>query len=88
MSPEAITKLLKAKLPDCEIYVEVNGSRCHITAIGEIFEGKRPVQRQQLVYRALSTQISEGRIHAVAMKTFTSEEWHDDKKVKCDSPLG
>ena len=71
-----------------EIYVEVNGSRCHITAIGEIFEGKRPVQRQQLVYRALRTQISEGHIHAVAMKTFTSEEWHDGKKDKCDSHLG
>ena len=80
MSPEAIKQLLKANLTDCEIFVEVRGTHYHITAIGQIFEGKRPVQRQQLLYRVLGTQISEGHIHAVAIKTFTSEEWRKGQK--------
>ena len=80
MSPEAIKQLLQANLPDCEFLIDVNGSHFHITAIGQIFEGKRPVERQQLVYRALKEQISDGHIHAVAMKTYTHEEWHELKK--------
>ena len=40
-----------------------------------IFEGKRTVQRQQVVYAALQEQIASGVIHAVNMKTFTNEEW-------------
>jgi len=43
--------------------------------VGEIFSGKRPVQRQQLVYGALTEQISSGAIHAVNMKLFTPSEW-------------
>ena len=80
MSPEAIKQLLQANLPDCEFFIDVNGSHFHITAIGQIFEGKKPVERQQLVYRALKEQISDGHIHAVAMKTYTHEEWQELKE--------
>ena len=37
--------------------------------------GKRPVQRQQLVYSALQEQIAAGDIHAVNMRTYTPQEW-------------
>ena len=49
----------------------------NIVAIGDLFEGKRPVQRQQQIYAALNEQISSGAIHAVNMKTFTHQEWND-----------
>ena len=42
-----------------------------------MFEGKRPVQRQQVIYGALNEQISSGVIHAVNMKTFTQAEWEN-----------
>jgi acid stress-induced BolA-like protein IbaG/YrbA len=43
--------------------------------VGDIFEGKRSVQRQQMVYAALQEHIASGVIHAVNMKTYSKDEW-------------
>ena len=75
MNAQDVKDLLEKQLLDCEIRVEVDGSHVNIIAVGNIFEGKRTVQRQQVVYAALKEQIASGVIHAVNMKTFTNEEW-------------
>lgn len=75
MNPEDIKSILKRELSDCEILVEIDGSHVNIVAVGDLFEGKRPVQRQQMVYKALNDQIASGAIHAVHMKVFTHSEW-------------
>ena len=75
MTPEAIAKLLYSHLPDCRFTVEIDGNHCLVTAIGETFVGKKAVQRQQLIYRALKDPITEGNIHAVHMKIYTPDEW-------------
>ena len=77
MNPEDVKTLLENALSECQIQVESDGSHFNIVAIGEMFEGKRPVQRQQVIYGALNTQISSGVIHAVNMKTFTQTEWEN-----------
>jgi len=41
-----------------------NGSHIAIEVISSMFEGKRPVQRQQLVYKALWEEL-QGPVHAV-----------------------
>ncbi|MDG1164512.1 MAG: BolA/IbaG family iron-sulfur metabolism protein [Porticoccaceae bacterium] len=75
MNPEDVKTLLENALSECQIQVERDGSQFNIVAIGDLFEGKRAVQRQQIVYAALNEQISSGAIHAVNMKTFTHREW-------------
>jgi len=75
MDIEEIKGLLQAALLDCDISIESEGSHLNITVVGDVFEGKRPVQRQQLVYGALSEQISSGAVHAVNMKLCTPAEW-------------
>lgn len=75
MDSETVKALLLAQLTDCQVDVEVNGSHFNVTAVGDIFEEKRPVQRQQLVYGALRDQIASGAIHAVNIKTYTPKEW-------------
>ncbi len=70
-----VKTILEASFPDCKIEVEVQGNHVNIVLVGEIFSGKRPVQRQQLVYGSLTEQISSGVIHAVNMKLFTPSEW-------------
>lgn len=75
MDAATVTALLEEHLEDCQIEVEGAGNRYDITVIGEIFEGKRPVQRQQLVYAALNEQIANGSIHAVNIRTFTPGQW-------------
>ena len=58
MNSDTVKDLLQEKLVDCQIEVEINGSHYNVTVVGDIFEGKRPVQRQQLVYSALQEQIA------------------------------
>ena len=77
MSPEEVQALLESALPRCEFQVATDGGHFNIVAISDMFEGKRPVQRQQVIYGALNEQISSGVIHAVNMKTFTQAEWEN-----------
>ncbi|KAL7472070.1 hypothetical protein ACHAXS_012399 [Conticribra weissflogii] len=45
-------------------YDDPNGSHISIEVVSAMFEGKRPVQRQQLVYKALWEEL-QGAVHAV-----------------------
>ena len=77
MDAATVKALLQSHLQGCEIQVQGEGSNYDITAIGAMFEGLRPVKKQQLVYAALSEHIADGSIHAVNIRTYTPEEWHD-----------
>ena len=72
-----VKALLEAGLEDCDISVEGEGSHYDILVIGNVFEGLRPVKKQQLVYAALRDQIADGSIHAVNIRTYTPAEWED-----------
>ena len=69
---------MQAQLQDCEFQVQGEGANYDITAIGQVFEGLRPVKKQQLVYAALSEHIADGSIHAVNIRTFTPDQWRSD----------
>lgn len=75
MDAATVKVLLQTHLNDCEIHVQGEGNHYDIIAIGEVFDGLRPVRKQQLVYGALSDQIADGTIHAVNIRTFTPQEW-------------
>lgn len=75
MNSEDVTTLLENTLSDCQIEVDSQGSHFNVLVVGDLFEGKRAVQRQQLIYAVLNECISSGAIHAVNMKLFTPQEW-------------
>ena len=75
MDAAIVKVLLQTQLTDCEFHVQGEGNHYDITAIGSVFEGLRPVKKQQLVYAALSDNIADGSIHAVNIRTFTPQEW-------------
>jgi len=77
MDAAMVKALLEAHLEDCEFHVQGEGSHYDITAIGTVFDGLRPVKKQQLVYAALSDQIADGSIHAVNIRTYTPAEWQE-----------
>jgi BolA family transcriptional regulator, general stress-responsive regulator len=63
------------------------GSESHfkLLLVSESFEGKRLVQRHQLVYGALSDVMP--KFHALAMHLHTLGEWSDSKSANVpDSP--
>ncbi|MEZ5573643.1 MAG: BolA/IbaG family iron-sulfur metabolism protein [Halioglobus sp.] len=75
MDAASVKKLLQDHMSECEFHVQGEGNRYDIAAIGDVFEGLRPVKKQQLVYAALRDQIADGSIHAVNIRTFTPAEW-------------
>jgi len=75
MQPDQIKALLESQIPDSEVQVNVEGSHVNLIVVSPAFEGLNPVKKQQLVYGALSDEISSGVIHAVNMKTYTPAQW-------------
>lgn len=75
MDAATVKVLLQTHLPGCEFQVQGEGSHYDIIAVGDVFEGQRPVKKQQIVYAALSEHIADGSIHAVNIRTFTPAEW-------------
>ncbi len=73
VTPQDVRRFIAEGLP-CEL-LEVEGDGRHFDAliVSSLFEGKRPVQRHQLVYRALGDRMRE-QIHALSMKTLTPDE--------------
>lgn len=74
MDAKTVESLIRAHLEDCDVSVEGAGSNYDITVVGDVFAGKRPVQRQQMVYAALNDRIAAGEIHAVNIRTLTPDQ--------------
>jgi acid stress-induced BolA-like protein IbaG/YrbA len=74
VSPDDVRNYIAAGLA-CE-RLEVSGDGHHFEAliVSTLFEGKRPVQRHQLVYKALGDRMRE-EIHALSMRTLTPGEY-------------
>ena len=77
MQAQEIKALLADSLESCQVEVNGEGSHYDILVIGDIFDGLRPVQKQQLVYKVLNSHIADGTIHAVNIRTFTPAEWQE-----------
>lgn len=79
MELSEIEQLINDALTLDELHVTFDGSQCKVIAVADMFAEMSRVKRQQAVYAPLSAAISENKIHAVTIKTFTKEQWKRDK---------
>lgn len=56
-----------------------------VVLVSAEFDGKRKVARHQQVYAALARQL-EGPVHALALHTYTPDEWQIRQQAAPDSP--
>lgn len=78
ISPDQVEGLIKAGLPDAQVQVQDltgGGDHYQVTVVSSLFEGKRRVQQHQLVYGAVQQAMVSEAIHALALNTYTPEEW-------------
>ena len=71
MNEAMIKEALEDEFPDAAIDVQLDGSHCQVTVISNVFEGLRPVARQQRVYAPLGEFIRSGALHAVNINAQT-----------------
>jgi len=74
MQASDVVNLVQEALPGSDVEARFEGSHVHLVVVSELFEGKLPVKRQQMVYAALNETIASGAIHAVHMQTATPAE--------------
>ena len=79
-------------------FVEVNneshmhnvpaGSESHfkLVLVSKDFNGLSLVARHKLIYKILGDELKNG-VHALALHTYTEEEWREKQGIAPDSPL-
>jgi len=77
MTADEVTQLIRAGLPDAEVTV-LTDDDTHFEAlvVAPQFEGRRPLQRHQLVYASLGPRMGR-EIHALSIQAFTPLEWRE-----------
>jgi acid stress-induced BolA-like protein IbaG/YrbA len=80
MDSTRLKDLIEAGIPGAEARVQLQGNKSELVVISDAFAGKRPVQKQQMVYQCLNDLIASGELHAVSMQTYTREEWSQKQK--------
>jgi len=75
MDPTEIRALIEQNLGSSSAEVHTDGQgHYEATVICPAFAGKRSLQRHQMVYATLGSRVGR-EIHALALQTFTPEEW-------------
>ena len=69
-----VINLIKQKIADSEVYVEnlKGDDHLQVTVISSEFNGLSLVKQHQLVYSALKEELASEAIHALALKTETT----------------
>ena len=65
---------VRKEITGADVTVDTDGYYYNFTVVSDVFDGLNAVKRQQLVYGALNDLISSGELHAVNIKTQTTEE--------------
>jgi acid stress-induced BolA-like protein IbaG/YrbA len=75
MNPKDIAALIEQGLAGAKASVTTDGQgHYEAVVVSASFAGKRSLQRHQLVYGTLGERVGRD-IHALALQTFTPEEW-------------
>lgn len=78
LDPEAIRARILGALPGSEAQVQdTTGTGDHFEAfvVSPAFAGKSMVQQHKLVYASVQDWLGTGELHALALKTYTPEQW-------------
>ncbi len=78
MDPREIERLIRAALPSAKVWVEDtvgDGHHFQAVVVAEQFQGLPLIKQHQLVNEALKTYLQDGRLHALALRTFTPAQW-------------
>jgi acid stress-induced BolA-like protein IbaG/YrbA len=78
MHPDDVRALILSAFPTASVEVQdFTGTGDHFQAmvVAEEFRGLTMIKQHKLVYGAVQQHIDDGRIHALALKTYSPEQW-------------
>jgi monothiol glutaredoxin len=74
-----VEALIIAAYPQAEIHIEGQGCDLTITVISDLFAGQTLIKQHQGVMATLADPLANGRLHAVTLKTYTTEQWQPEQ---------
>ncbi|RKH61489.1 BolA family protein [Corallococcus aberystwythensis] len=78
LDAEMLRRYLLEALPGSEVeFNDTTGTGDHFEArvVSPAFTGKTMVEQHQLVYAPLQQWLKSGELHALALKTYSPEQW-------------
>ncbi|MGI9247327.1 MAG: BolA family protein [Steroidobacteraceae bacterium] len=79
MTADEVTTLIQAGLPGAEVRVMTNDdTHFEAVVVAAQFEGKRSIQRHQLVYAGLGARMGR-EVHALSIQAYTPAEWQAER---------
>ncbi|MDC0714489.1 BolA family transcriptional regulator [Stigmatella sp. ncwal1] len=78
LNEESLRHRILEALPGSEVVVrDTTGTGDHFEAqvVSPAFTGKTMVQQHKLVYAPLQPLLATGELHALALKTYSPEQW-------------
>jgi len=75
MTASEVTRLIEAALPGARVQVRTDDdTHFEAVVVASQFDGKRTLQRHQLVYGGLGERMGR-EIHALSIQAYTPGEW-------------
>jgi acid stress-induced BolA-like protein IbaG/YrbA len=84
IDPKIVQNLIEKSLPGAQVAVQdLAGDGDHLQAvvISTLFEGKGLLEQHQMVYAPLKEALKE-QLHALALKTYSPQQWEKFGKNK------
>ena len=75
MTADQIKNMIAAGLMCEHIELDGDGRHWYTTIVSPAFNGKRAIQRHQMVYATLGEKMKNDEVHALSIKAFTPIEW-------------
>lgn len=72
-----VEQLVKSGFTDAKVLIEGEGCDLVLTVISDEFADLPLVKKQQKVMATLTGPLASGKLHAVSVKAYTSEEWQE-----------
>jgi len=76
MNTDTIKEMIEAGLPGAEVQVSgADGVHFEAIVVSDDFAGKSMLAQHRMVYESLGDKMQTGDIHALALRTYTPQQW-------------
>jgi acid stress-induced BolA-like protein IbaG/YrbA len=82
MTSDEIKVLIESGIESAEVKVSGENGMFDTIVVAEQFAGLTQVKKQQMVYATVKSQITNGELHALTIKTYTPDEWKTASKLQ------
>jgi len=81
MQADELKALITTGIADAEVTVKGEGDHFEAIVVSQQFAGRSMVQQHQMVYATLGDRMG-GEIHALALRTYTPEDWARQRRIQ------